>query len=113
MQIVRKTSHVIVTGPRVAVTLFDIGKAQVSITLALSDGTLFSYTGGATRPSETLLPPGNYECAAVISAFNHGAFGDQYDSTVNVGGQTVATAQGSVQVGQHDSGAVSFALTVQ
>ena len=99
-------------GPIVPVSMTDGGKAQVALTLMLSDGTVFSSTGGVTTPPETSLPPGTYECALVVSAFNHGAFGNGYDSLVDVAGQRVAKAKGKVPKSGHDSAVTAFQLVV-
>jgi len=101
-----------VPGPRVRVQLTDRGKAQVSITLFVGDGTAFQSTGSDTSPADSFFPRGTYECAAIVSAFNHEAFGAEYDTEIRVGGKLVATAKGSVPRGKHDSGGIGFALEV-
>jgi hypothetical protein len=112
MEINRK-HHVTVTAPRIEVLLFDQGKAQVSINLLISDGTLFTYRGGPPHPEGTVLPPGRYECGIAISAFNHGAFGAEYNSVVKICGEEVATAKGRVENAKSDQGVASFLLEVQ
>lgn len=95
------TLHVV--GPNVVVDMLDGGQAQVALSLVFSDGTVFTSTGGATSPSSTLLPPGRYSCGLNISAYNHGAFGDTYNSTVSINGVVVATAAGAIPAGtDHD-----------
>lgn len=101
-----------VSGPTVAFSLTDRGKAQVSLTVVLSDGTHISSTGGATTPPQTTLPAGTYDGAIVISAFNHGAFGSNYDSHVDIAGQHVAQATGVVPATGRDSSVAPFQLVV-
>lgn len=102
-----------VAGPNVAFNLTDRGKAQVSLTVVLSDGSHFSSTGSVTQPPATVLPPGTYDGAIVISAFNHGAFGSTYDSRIDIAGQHVATAKGVVPASGNDGAVAAFQLVVQ
>jgi hypothetical protein len=60
-----------------------------------------------------MFPPGLYQCAVVVSAFNHGAFGKEYKTEIQVAGQVVATTEGAVEAGSTDSGGVTFSLEVQ
>ena len=60
------------------------------------------FGSGAQTVRSTVLPPGDYDCAIVVAAFSHGAFGPTYDSSVSIGGKKVATAQGSVATGQDE-----------
>lgn len=102
-----------VTGPSVPVDMRDGGTAQVMLTLAMSDGSTFTSVGTQTTPPSTLLPPGQYTCALVDSAFNHGAFGDHYRSTITVGGKLLATAEGRIPQGSEcDSTPAAFVLRV-
>ena len=112
MKFKRILTTVVANGPRVAVRLEDKGKAQVSITMAASDGTMFNYRGSGTNPPDSMFPPGLYQCAVVVSAFNHGAFGQQYDSEIEIAGQVVATTKGAVAVGKTESGGITFSLQV-
>jgi hypothetical protein len=104
-----------VSGPQVLFALGDAGQANVMINVALSDGTHISFPdgSGAQTVRSTVLPPGDYDCAIVVAAFSHGAFGPTYDSSVSIGGKKVATAQGSVATGQDEEDDIqSFTLRV-
>jgi hypothetical protein len=87
-----------VSGPQVLFVLSDAGQANVMVNVALSDGTHFHFPdgSGAQTSRTTVLPPGNYDCAIMVAAFSHGAFGSSYNTTVSVGGKKVATAAGEV-----------------
>lgn len=87
-----------VAGPQVVVELGDTGQANVTIHLALSDGTHINYPdgSGAETVRSTVLPKGDFGASIVIGAFNHGAFGDTYRSSVKIGGRVVATANGAL-----------------
>ncbi len=90
-----------VSGPQVAVVLSDTGQANVMINLALSDGTHFHFPDGSgTQASQsTVLPPGDYDCAIMVAAFGHGAFGSTFNAQVSIGGKKVASAVGSLPAG--------------
>lgn len=112
MQINVLLSTVTVSGPLVSVGLTDRGKAQVAMALSISDGTHFFSSGGETDPPQAKFPPGSYFGTVMITASNHGAFGASYDSSVNIGGQTVAVAEGNVPNGGTESDTASFRLVV-
>jgi hypothetical protein len=60
-----------------------------------------------------VLPPGDYDCAIMVAAFGHGAFGTSYDSSVSVGGKKVATAAGDLAEGADEEDDIqSFVLRV-
>lgn len=87
-----------VTGPQVVFALSDAGQANVLINVALSDGTHIRFPDGSgTQTSRsTVLPPGDYDCAVMVAAFGHGAFGTSYKSSISVANKTVATAKGEL-----------------
>lgn len=105
-----------VTGPQVLFVLSDAGQANVGIHVTLSDGTHIDFPDGSGVKTErtSVLPKGDYFCAVSVSAFNHGAFGDTYDSTVSIGGKKVATAKGAVPPGSDgDTALRGFVLRVE
>lgn len=104
-----------VAGPQVEFVLSDAGQANVLIHVALSDGTHLHFPdgSGARTVSSTVLPPGDYDCAVMVAAFSHGAFGTSYDSRVAIGGKAVAVAQGDVATGSSvEDDIESFVLRV-
>lgn len=105
-----------ITGPQVAVVLADTGQANVMINVALSDGTHFHFPdgSGAQASLATVLPPGDYDCAIMVAAFGHGAFGSTYNATVSFGGKKVASAAGSLAAGVDSEDTIdSFLLRVR
>lgn len=103
-----------VKGPQVLFVLGDDGQANVLIDVALSDGTHIDFPDGSgvQTSRSTVLPPGNYDCAILVAAFNHGEFGSSYKSSVSVGGKKVATAAGNIAVGKGENDTQSFVLRV-
>lgn len=104
-----------VVGPHVNVILSDSGQAHVSLTLAISDGTNFSFpdTAGRHWPQTTMLPPGDHACTVVVAALGHGGFGRSYDCGVVIGDRLVATAEGAIPTeADSDLGLGSFILRV-
>lgn len=95
-----------VKGPQVDFALTDGGTANVTISLHLSDGTHFFYPDGSGKKllASTTLPPGRYECALVINAFDLGVFGRTFKSKVSVDGTLVASATGSIPDGKSRDG---------
>lgn len=90
-----------VSGPQVAFQLADAGQANVTIHVALSDGTHFHFPDGSLNGTaqSTVLPPGDYTCVILVAAFGHGSFGRTYKSTVTVGSKKVASATGALPAG--------------
>ena len=104
-----------VSGPRVLFELSDAGQANVLINVALSDGTHIRFPDGSgTQTSQaTVLPPGDFDCAVMVAAFSHGAFGSSFDTSVSIGGNLVATAVGIIPAGSdEDDDIQSFVLRV-
>lgn len=95
-----------VKGPQVDFLLTDGGTANVTVSLHLSDGTHFFYPDGSGKMllASTTLPPGRYECALVINAFDLGVFGRSFKSQVSIDGTVVATATGSIPAGEPRDG---------
>ncbi len=89
-------------GPSVDFGFTDEGQANVSISLRLSDGTVFHYpTGmGKSQTESSLLPAGDYRCVVTISAVDLGTFGNTYNSTLTIGGKKAVSATGSIPSGQ-------------
>ena len=105
----------IVAGPQVPFVLGDTGQANVMINVALSDGTHFHFPDGSGTQTSgaTVLPPGDYDCAVMVAAFSHGAFGSSYNSSLTVGGKKVATAAGTLPAGVDSEDDIqSFVLRV-
>jgi hypothetical protein len=105
-----------VSGPQVLFALSDAGQANVGIHVTLSDGTHIDYPDGTGVKTErtTVLPKGDFFCAVSVTAFNHGAFGDTYDSAVTIGGKKVATTKGSLPTGSQGETALrGFVLRVE
>lgn len=105
-----------VSGPQVLFVLSDAGQANVGIHVTLSDGTHIDYPDGSGVKTErtSVLPKGDYFCAVSVTAFNHGAFGNSYDSTVSIGGKKVATAKGSLPAASNGETALrGFVLKVE
>jgi hypothetical protein len=104
-----------VAGPQVLFVLGDAGQANVLVNVAVSDGTHIHFPDGSgTQTSRaTVLPPGDYDCAIMVAAFSHGAFGSSYDTSVSIGGKKVAAAAGSVADGVDEEDDIqSFVLRV-
>ena len=99
-----------VKGPQVAFTLSDVGTANVTISLSLSDGTHFFYPDGSGKAlsASTTLPPGHYECVLIVNAFDLGVFGRSYRSKATIAGTTVATTNGSLPDGEGRDGDFQF-----
>lgn len=89
------------SGPQVDFELADAGQANVTVHVALSDGTHFHFPDGAATGTarSTVLPAGDYTCVVLVAAFGHGAFGRHYKSTVAIGGRKAASATGSLPDG--------------
>ncbi len=89
------------TGPQLALELDDAGQANVTIHVALSDGTHFHFPDGSGlgSPRSTVLPPGDYTCVVLVAAFGHGAFGRSYKSSVKIAGRKAASATGTLPDG--------------
>ena len=105
-----------VTGPQVGFVLSDKGQANVLINVALSDGTHFHFPDGAGTQAlaATVLPPGRYDCAIMVAAFSHGAFGTSFDASVSIGGKKVAAAAGDLPLGVNAEDDIqSFVLLVE
>jgi hypothetical protein len=105
----------VTSGPQVLFELGDTGQANVMVNAALSDGTHFQFPDGSGVQTSrtTVLPPGDYNCAIVVAAFSHGAFGSSYNTSVSIGGKQVATATGDVADGSDEEDAVrSFVLRI-
>ena len=105
-----------VSGPQVLFVLGDTGQANVMINVTLSDGTHIHFPDGSgTQTSRTsVLPPGDYDCAILVAAFSHGAFGTSYNASVSIGGKKVASAVGNVADGADEEDDIqSFTLRVR
>jgi hypothetical protein len=104
-----------VSGPQVLFVLGDTGQANVLINVAVSDGTHIHFPDGSGVQTSrtTVLPPGDYDCAIMVAAFSHGAFGSSYNTSVSIGGKKVATASGDVASGEEEEDDIqSFVLRV-
>jgi hypothetical protein len=90
------------SGPSVDFVLADIGQTNVSISLRLSDGTVFHYPKGMgkSQTESTLLPPGDYRCVVTVSAADMGTFGSTYDSVLTIGGKKAVSTSGAIPPGQ-------------
>jgi hypothetical protein len=92
--------------PNVEFILGDKGKALVSLTLIINDNTGIKYrlvydhpyTGSLTQALS--FDKGSYPCTFVIHALTQEAYGRVYDSFLNISGNAVATAKGSVATGE-------------
>ena len=110
------TGVIAVEGPHVPVVLGDSGRGHVTIVLALSDGTSFSFPDPSGRPwpQTTVLPAGDYACNVVIATHGHGLFERCCDSGVIVADRLVMTAEGRMDEGaEADVGIRSFVLRVR
>jgi hypothetical protein len=59
------------------------------------------------------MPKGLYDVGIAISAYNHGAFGNSYNSQVIISGQVVAVAKGDVPDSGNDHDVAAIQLVVQ
>ena len=103
------------SGPQVDFELADAGQANVTIHVALSDGTHFHFPDGSSSGTaqSTVLPPGDYTCVGLVAAFDHGSFGRSYKSTVSIGGKKAASATGTLPVGTNaETDTQAFVLRV-
>jgi hypothetical protein len=114
---VQTQQNVNVSNP-VSVTLIDKSGAHVVLTMAMRQHApishQFSYYEGAYLANLPKLPPGIYECAFIVQAYQYQAMNGMYDSHLEINGQNVAGANGIIPQNQSfDSGFGSFMLHVQ
>lgn len=97
-------------GPQVDFELSDGGQANVTIHVALSDGTHIDFPDGSGPgvSRSTVLPPGDYNCVVQIAALGHGSFGRTYKSVVKVSGVKAASASGTLPAGTDVDSDIDF-----
>ena len=113
MNIVIATNPATVPKGAVTVVMGDQGGAFVSIRLSIPNvGRVEfedTYSGFLTKTID--IPRGTYVCTVVISAYRTGALGPTYNSAIQIGGNLIASARGSIPNGKDSEHAfASFTL---